>query len=74
MSSYEITAAVVTSLGVITFAAIFTILYRMFALSSIKELNTGKRDIELMDEYIYERQPSVKIRRKVWKIVKSICF
>ena len=74
MNSFEIIAALATSLGVITFAAIFTILYRSYVKATLKELGTGKRDIELMDEYIYSSRPSVIFRRKVWKIVKGVCF
>lgn len=74
MNSFEIIAALATSMGVVTFAAIFTILYRSYVKATLKELATGKRDIDLMDDYIYSCQPSVKIRRKVWKIVKGVCF
>ncbi len=74
MTSFEIIAAVTTSLGVATFAAIFTILYRSYVKASVKELATGKRDIELMDEYIYSSQESVKIRRRIWGIVKAVLF
>ena len=74
MNPYDIIAAVATSLGVITFAAIFTILYHNYTSSSIKELNTGKRDIELIDGYVYSMQRSVKIRRRIWAIVKGIAF
>lgn len=74
MNSSEIIAAVTTSVGVITFAVIFTILYHCFAKSSIKEINTGKRDIELMDEYIHSMQRSVKIRRLIWRGIKGLCY
>lgn len=74
MNSFEIIAALATALGVITFSAIFTILYRSYVKASLKELATGKRDIELMDEYIYSSQPTVKRRRSVWKTVKGVCF
>ncbi|MBQ8415796.1 MAG: signal peptidase I [Clostridia bacterium] len=74
MNSSEIIAAVTTSVGVITFAVIFTILYHCFAKSSIKEIRTGKRDIELMDEYIHSMQTSVKIRRLIWRVFKGLCF
>ena len=74
MDSFEIIAAVTTSVGVLTFAVIFTILYYFYARSSIKELRTGKRDIELMDACIYEMRKSVKIRRRIGKIIKGVCF
>lgn len=74
MSSYEIIAALATSLGVSTFAAVFTILYRGYCKASVKELKTGKRDIELLDDYVYGSIPAVKIRRRVWSVVKGILF
>ena len=74
MNSFELIAALATALGVITFSAIFTILYRSYAKASLKELAMGKRDVELMDEYIYSSQPAVKRRRRVWKAVKGVCF
>ena len=74
MNLLEIIAAVATSIGVISFAAIFTLLYRSYSISSIREMKTGKRDIELMDEYIYDSNPSVQLRQKVWRIVKNVCF
>jgi signal peptidase len=74
MNLLEIIAAVATSIGVISFAAMFTLLYRSYSTSSIRELKTGKRDIELMDEYIYDSNPSVQMRQRVWGIVKNVCF
>ena len=74
MSTFEIISTVATSLGVTAFAVIFTILYRSYTHASLKELKTGKRDIELMDAYIYEAQPSYKMRRKAWSIIKNVCF
>jgi signal peptidase len=74
MNSREIIAAVASSLGVLTFAAIFTVLYHIYTQASIKELKTGKRDIELMDGYIHESLPSVKTRRRVFATVRSVCF
>ena len=74
MTTFEIISTVATSLGVVTFAVIFTILYRSYTNASLKELKTGKRDIELMDTYIYEAQPSYKMRRRIWTVIKNVCF
>ena len=74
MNFYDVIAAVATSLGVITFAAIFTILYSNYVEASVRELQTGKRDIELIDEYVYSEQKAVKLRRRIWSIVKSVAF
>lgn len=62
MDKIEILALVVTSIGVVSFAAIFTILYMSYAKSSIAEIKSGKRDIELLDEVIYEQQSQTHAR------------
>ncbi|MBQ9785542.1 MAG: signal peptidase I [Clostridia bacterium] len=74
MNPFEIIAAVATTLGVCTFSAIFTILYRGYTKATVKEVKVGKRDIALMDDYVYGCIPSVKVRRIIWKVVKSILF
>lgn len=74
MSSVEIISLIVTVIGVFSFATIFTILYKSYTTSQIEEIKSGKKDIELIDEVIYERQADVKKRRKVFRIVRSILF
>jgi len=74
MTSVEIIALVVTFIGVASFAAVFTILYQSYSTSTIQEIKSGKRDIELIDEIIYEKQENVKKRRKTSKIIKTVLF
>lgn len=74
MSSAEILSLVVTIIGVFSFSTIFTILYRSYAISSITEITSGKRDVELMDEVIYEQKNSIKKRRKITSKVKTVIF
>lgn len=74
MTSTEILALVVTAIGVASFAAIFTILYMSFAKTTISEVNSGKRDIELLDEVIYEQQTKVKKRKEITGTIKSVVF
>lgn len=74
MSQVEIIALLVTILGVASFSAIFTILYSNYAKSYIEEVESGKHDMELMDEYIYNEQPIIKRRKKIMGIVKTIVF
>ena len=74
MTSTEILALVVTAIGVISFAAIFTILYMSFAKSTISEIKSGKRDIELLDEVIYEQQTHVKRKKEITGTIKSVIF
>lgn len=74
MDSLEIISLIVTILGTFSFSAIFTILYRAYAISMISEINIGKRDIEIIDEVIYERKDSVRRRKSILKTIKGVLF
>ena len=64
MQVKEIIAIFVTFIGVFSFAAIITILFDSFVKSNIREIRTGKRDIELIDGVLYEQREKVKQRRQ----------
>ena len=74
MNPKEILSLIVTIIGVFSFATIFTILYRSYATSSITEIMSGKRDIELMDEVIYEQQANVRKKKKITAVIKTVIF
>ena len=74
MSNIEIAGLIVSLLGLGCFATVFTILYMTYSQSVIKEYKDGKKDIELIDESIYENLTKVKKRRKIIKTIKSIGF
>lgn len=74
MSSTEIISLIVTVIGIFSFASIFTILYGNYASMSIKEINSGKRDIEIIDEVIYNRQEKIRKRSKIIGSVKNVIF
>lgn len=74
MSNVEIVGLIVSILGVGCFAAVFTILYMTYSKSTINEYQNGKRDIEIIDEAIYDNLSNVKKRRKIIKTIKSIGF
>ncbi|MCI5745784.1 MAG: signal peptidase I [Erysipelotrichaceae bacterium] len=74
MTSTEIISIIVTFIGVVSFATVFTILYQSYANSSIVEIKSGKRDIELIDEVIYEKQEKTKRKRKRNRLIKNIIF
>ena len=74
MSPSEILSIIVTVIGVFSFATIFTILYKSYANSQIAELNSGKKDIELIDEVIYEKQEKVRRRRKITGTIRTVVF
>ncbi len=74
MSINDIISLVVTALGVISFSIVFTILFGSYTKASIIEIESGKRDIELLDENIYENTASVKKRKKIAGIIKTVIF
>lgn len=74
MTTVEIIALIVTFIGVVSFAAVFTILYSSYAHSYIQEIQTGKKDLDLIEDYFYEKQDQVKRKKKIIRIVKSAFF
>ena len=74
MTSKDIISIIVTFIGVFSFATLFTILYSSYASSQIAEIKSGKRDVEIIDEVIYERQQHVQNRRKVIGLFRTIAF
>ena len=71
MSNLEIVGIIVSVLGVGCFAAVFTILYVTYSNSLISEYKSGKKDIELIDESIYDNLSKVKKRRDFIQAIKS---
>lgn len=74
MNSFEIIALLVTGVGVVSFAVIFTILYLSYAHSSVAELEAGKMDVELIEETIYNNINNEKTMRRIWHRTKQIAF
>lgn len=74
MSSTDIIALIVTIIGVASFATVVTILFRNYIRSSIKEIQTGHRDIEIVDLMIYELDPKVIKQRKAGNLAKNVIY
>ncbi|MBQ7408521.1 MAG: signal peptidase I [Clostridia bacterium] len=72
MTAFELIALIVTAIGVLSFATIFTILYLSYAESTISEYDVGKRDIDLIDESIFDAQASIRQRKKALSIIKRV--
>ncbi|MBR5139601.1 MAG: signal peptidase I [Clostridia bacterium] len=72
MTSFEIIALVVSGIGVICFAVIFTILYSSYASSAISELKSGQRDAELIEDTIYRNASNEKRINRVYAKVKQV--
>lgn len=72
MNVYELISLAVTAVGVISFSAIFTILYRGYANSAVEELSSGKCDVELIDETILTNIKNSKVYRRILRRVKQV--
>lgn len=67
MDSIEIISLVITIVCVVSFSAVFTILFRNYYKNNIEKIVEGKDDIDLIDNAIYQDQ---KDKNKVNKILK----
>ena len=74
MKQSDIIALIVTFLGVAAFAAVFTILYAKYIKSSVREIESGGRDVELIDRSITETDAKVRKRKKIASIVGNVAF
>ena len=74
METIEIVGIIVSLIGIGSFSAIFTILYVTYTNAAINEFRSGKKDVELIDEAIYDNLTHVKKRREIIKTIKSIGF
>ena len=74
MTALEIIAVIVTAIGVLSFSIIFTILYSSYQTATVSEINAGKRDLDIIDEAIYERKPEVKRRKNFIRILRRVLF
>lgn len=74
MNTSEIISIIITFVGVASFAIVFTILYNSYTKSQISEIKSGKNDILLIDEVIYEGQEKIIQRRRITRIIKNIIF
>ena len=71
MKTNEIISIIITLVGLISFATLFTFLYKSFTKSAIKEVDSGKRDMDLIQTIVDEKG---KKKKKVAGIFKSVIF
>ena len=74
MQQSELISIVVTFFGLLCFAGVFTLLYFAYRKSTVNQIETGKRDIDLIDAAIKEKDPKVTRRRKAFAIVRTVLF
>ena len=70
----ELMSTVATAAGVVSFAAVFTLLYRSYAKSACGEVTSGARDVEMIESYVRDNQPKQRLQKKLGSIAKKICF
>lgn len=69
MTKIDVISLVVTIIALLSFCAVFTVLFRHYYLSQITRIKEGKEDIDLIDQAIYEEKQKQKKTRKVSMIV-----
>ena len=74
MDRTELIGLIVTLVGVSCFSVIFTVLYLSYTKGEIRDIQSGNSDIEIIDQAIYNNLPSVKVRKKIIKAIKSFVF
>ena len=72
MSQFELIATIVTAVGVVSFATIFTILYRSYANAAVAEYASGQADVDLIEETILENARSRQKHHRILRRVKQV--
>ena len=74
MQPLEIISIIATFAGVACFSIVFTVLYQSYVHSTITQVESGKRDIELLDVALSERSERTKKLKKILSIVRTLVF
>ena len=72
MSAVEIITLFITILCLLSFCAVFTILFRHYFKSNIDSVSSGKEDIELIDNAIDEEKEKQSKSKKAWRLVGKV--
>lgn len=67
-------ALVVAGIAVACFTVVFTILFVSYRKFAVAEIDSGKRDIELIELFFRNRKKSVIRRKKILQVVKFISY
>lgn len=67
-------AFVVTAIAVACFTVVFTVLFVSYSKFACAELDSGKRDIELIEQYFYDKKKSSVIKKKALSILKTVIY
>lgn len=72
MSNLEILSLVITFVCLLSFSAVFTILFKHFYTSSIEKVDDGKEDINLLDQAVVDEKNKKNRKKKAWSIVGKV--
>lgn len=67
-------ALVVTAIAVTCFTVVFTVLFVSYRKFACAELDSGKRDIELIEQFFYDKKKSSVIKKKALSILKTVIY
>lgn len=67
-------ALIVAAIAVACFTVVFTILFVSYRKFAVAEIDSGKRDIELIELYFHDRKKSVMRWKKILKAVKFLLY
>lgn len=74
MPALDIISIIATFIGVTAFSVVFTILYRSYVRSTVVQVQSGKRDIELIDSALCDKSQKSKRKKKIFSAVKTALF
>jgi signal peptidase I len=72
MSTSEIIALIIAIICLVSFSAVFTILYGMFSKKNIEEILQGKKDIEILEATLIEKEKKKSKIKKGFKIFGEV--
>lgn len=72
MSTVEIISLVVTLVCVASFSVVFTILFRNYYVTNIEAVKSGREDMDLIDNAIYQERENRNKGRKTLRIVGRV--
>ncbi len=74
MNLLQIISIIATVVSVAGFSVVFTVLFKSYARSTITKIESGERDIELIDEILRRKTENYERKKKIRKIVRTAIF
>ncbi|MBR1581715.1 MAG: hypothetical protein IJ656_01650 [Bacilli bacterium] len=74
MSNLEILALIITGVCLLSFSAVFTVLFRSYNLTAIKDVKEGREDLEIINSVFIKEKENQKPRTKGMKIAGRVVY